>query len=132
MPANIYIVEDHPLMQHMMVEFINQLPDLHVCGVGGTAKEALTHLSTRSVDLVVIDLSLPDQNGIELLKLVKQQWPTLPCLMFSSYEETAYVQQAFAAGVGGYLFKGDPDELVLAIRHVLEGKSYRSTSSSTI
>lgn len=124
MIANIYIVEDHPLMQQTMAEFLNRAPDLHVCGAVSTAQEALAELPTTQTDLVLIDLALPDKSGLELLRSLQHMLPNLRCLMFSSYQDAIYVHQALAAGACGYLFKGEPLELVNAIRQVLNGERY--------
>lgn len=124
MTTNIYIVEDHPLMQYTMVEFLNRTPDLQVCGAVTTGQEALAQLSTTQTDLVLIDLALPDQSGLDLLRSLQRTLPHLPCLMFSSYQEATYIHQALAAGARGYLFKGEPLELVKAIRQVLNGERY--------
>lgn len=131
MQANIYIIEDHPLMQRMMCEFINRIPDLHVCGVAATAQEALAQIPALVVEVVLVDVSLPDMNGIDLVRTLQAWRPALPCLIVSSYQETIYVQQALAAGACGYLFKGDPAELAVAIRRVLKGEAYLSTSTHT-
>lgn len=126
MAANIYIVEDHPFMQYSMVEFLNRTPDFHVCGATATAEAALAQLPTLQTDLVLIDLSLPGKSGLELLQELHATVPTLPCLMYSSYQEKTYVQQAMSAGARGYLFKGEPLELVNAMRQVLAGHAYVS------
>jgi len=124
MTTSIYIVEDHPLMQYTMVEFLNRTPDLVVCGAVSTAQEALAQLPTTQPDLVLIDLALPDMSGLDLLRSLQDTLPNLPCLMFSSYQEATYVHQALTAGARGYLFKGEPLELVKAIRQVLNGGRY--------
>lgn len=124
MTTNIYIVENHPLMQYTMVEFLNRTPDLQVCGAVATVQEALAQLPTTQTDLVLIDLALPDKSGLDLLRSLQRTLPNLPCLIVSSYQEASYVRQALAAGARGYLFKGDPLELVNAIRQVLNGERY--------
>lgn len=126
MQANIYLVEDHPLMQRMTCEFINRMPDLHVCGMAATAQQALDELPTTTVDLVIVDVSLPDMDGIHLVSTLRQQQPTLLCLMLSGHQEQSYVERARAAGAAGYIAKGNPLELVEAIRRVLNGESHVS------
>ena len=131
MAANIYIIEDHPLMQRMMSEFINRMPDLQVCGIAATAQEALDQLPTTTVDLVLVDVSLPDMDGIHLVQALHAQQPTLVCLMLSGHQERSYVQRALAVGARGYLAKGNPSELVMAIHQVLKGEIYLSESLRT-
>lgn len=119
MAAKIFIVEDHPFMRHMLCEFLNWLPGITVCGAAATAQHALAELATTQADLVLVDVVLPDLNGIEFVRLV-QQWQAPPlCLIYSSYEELVYIQQAFEAGACGYLFKRHPLDLAAAIRRVL-------------
>lgn len=128
MAANIYLIEDHPLMQRMMAEFINRMPDLQMCGMAATAQEALAQLPTATVDLVLVDVSLPDMDGIHLVSELHEQQPALRCLMLSGHQEQGYVQRALAAGARGYLAKGNPLELVNAIQRVLQGEIYLSES----
>lgn len=126
MGANIYIVEDNPLMQRMMCEIINRIPDLQVCGVAATAQEALDQIPAISVELALIDVSLPDMNGIDLVKTLHARQPTLACLMLSGHQEQSYVQRALTAGARGYVAKGNPIELQDAIHQVLQGEIYLS------
>lgn len=128
MVAQIYLIEDHPLMQRMMAEFINRMPDLQVCGIAATAQDALDQLPTTAVDLVLVDVSLPDMDGIHLVSELHKQQPALRCLMLSGHQEHGYVQRALAVGARGYLAKGNPLELVTAIQQVLEGEIYLSES----
>jgi DNA-binding NarL/FixJ family response regulator len=132
MGTNIYIIEDHPLMQRMICEFLNRIPDLHVCGSASTAQEALNQLPMAAVDLALIDVSLPDMDGIHLVSELRAQQPTLRCLMLSGHQEQSYVQRALAVGACGYVAKGNPLELVNAIRHVLKGERYVSESLRAI
>lgn len=128
MPSTIYIAEDHPLVAEMLGEFINALPDLHVCGAATTAQAALAQIPTLAVDLVIIDVSLPDMDGIDLLATLLAQQPTMRCLMFSGHQEHTYVERALALGARGYVAKGNPPELVNAIHQVLTGEIYLSPS----
>lgn len=131
MTANIYLIEDHPLMQRMISEFIKRMPDLQVCGMAATAQEALAQLPSLAADLVLVDVSLPDMDGIHLVSELLEQQPTLYCLMLSGHQEHSYVQRALAVGARGYLAKGDPLELINAIQRVLHGELYLSESLRT-
>lgn len=128
MSANIYITEDHPLVAEMLGEYINAMPDLQVCGAATTAQAALAQIPTLAVDLVLLDVSLPDIDGLTLLETLLAQQPTLRCLMLSGHQEAKYVQRALAVGARGYVAKGNPPELVNAIRQVLTGQIYLSPS----
>lgn len=127
-PANIYLVEDHPLLQRMLREVIARWPELQVCGGATTAHAALVQLPTLAIDLMLVDVSLPDRNGIELVELILRQRPALPCVMLSGHQEHSYVQQALVAGARGYIAKGNPLELRDAINQVLQGRLYVSPS----
>ncbi len=126
MSKNIYIIEDHPLMQKMLREFLNRLSHLNVCGIATTGQEALEQLPTAGADLVLIDVSLPDMSGIDLLEELQTWHPVLPCLMLSGHQEAIYIQRALTAGAKGYVAKGHPLELADAIQQVLAGNVYLS------
>lgn len=130
MGSNIYIVEDHPLMQRMTKELINRMTNLQVCGVAATAQEALAQLPAAEVALVLVDVSLPDMSGIDLVRQLRAQHPDLCCLMLSGHQEQSYVQRALAAGARGYIAKGNPFELRDAIAQVLQGKIYLTQALS--
>lgn len=126
--ATVYIVEDHPVMQRMLRDLLNRLPNLRVGGVAGTAQEATGQILNREMDLVLVDVSLPDMNGIELVQALRAKRPNLRCLMLSGHQESNYVQHALAVGARGYIAKGNPLELQEAINQVLRGEIYLSAS----
>ncbi len=131
MLTHIFIVEDHPLMREMLNEFLPvHAPDLEVCGAAGRGEEALECFEAAAADLALIDVALPGMTGIDLVEKLQARRPGLPCLMYSGHGEIAYVERALAAGARGYLLKGDPEELVGAIRQVLDGDTYVSKSLS--
>lgn len=126
MSVSIYLVEDHPVMRQMLQVFIARMPGHEVCGVAGSGEEALDHLPEAEADLVLIDLSLPEMSGIDLITEIRGRWPALQCLILSGHKEASYVQQALAVGARGYLLKGNPYELSDAIRQVRAGDVYLS------
>jgi DNA-binding NarL/FixJ family response regulator len=79
-----------------------------------------------NVDLVLVDVSLPNMSGIELVAMIRQQMPQLRCLMLSGHNELEYVRRALAAGAWGYVTKGNPRVLLEAIQDVLAGETYLS------
>ncbi len=125
MPANIYIIEDHPLMQKMIKQFLSRLTSLTICGTAGSAQEALAQIP-GDIDIALVDVSLPDMNGIMLVSELKALYPQLYCLMLSGHQESTYAQRALAAGASGYVTKGNPIELANAIEQVLAGDVYLS------
>lgn len=126
MDSQIYIVDDHALVQTMLRDFISAMPGLHVCGGALTAGEALAQIPTLPVDLAIVDIALPDFDGLQLVEKLRAQQPTLRCLMYSGHQERGYVQRALAAGAVGFVAKGNPAELITAIRTVLAGDLYLS------
>jgi DNA-binding NarL/FixJ family response regulator len=126
MSTNIFLVDDQPDLVSVLRDFLNGLPDVIVCGVAASGQEALAQLPTLSVALVLVDASLPDITGIELVKAIGAWRPALPCLMLSGYQDVARVRVALAAGALGYIVKGDPCELAEAIRLALNDEIYLS------
>lgn len=126
MATQIYIVEDHTLMRRLTCEAIEKMPGFSVCGTAGSAEEALDAIDGAEVDLVLIDVSLPQMSGLELLEVLLDRWPTLRCLIFSGHKEPTYVRQALSAGARGYLLKGNPYEIRMAIDEVLAGNRFLS------
>ena len=126
MSIKIFLVEDHPLMQRTLCEFIMRLPDFEVCGVARTAENALDRLAEAMPDLVLVDMSLPQMNGAELIRITQERWPGLRCILLSGHCEETYMQQALAAGARGYILKGRPTEIYPAFQRVMAGELYLS------
>lgn len=128
MPTNIYIVEDHPLMREMLTELIEEDPDFRVCGVASSGEDALDHAEALNPHLLLIDISLPRMSGIEFVLEARQRWPLTRLVMLSGHGERHYAASALSAGANGFVVKGNPDEIVDAIRQVFRGETYLSAS----
>lgn len=124
--ARVYLVEDHDVMREMIGEFLESRAGLTVVGGAATADAAIAELEGLDVELVLVDTSLPDMNGIELVRCLHDRRPDILCLMYSGHDETFYVERALEAGARGYVVKGNPRELPGAIRQVLSGGTYWS------
>jgi DNA-binding NarL/FixJ family response regulator len=124
MPLNVLIIEDHPLIQEVLRQIFQREPGFAVCGLVATAEAGLERLSEVAADVVLVDLSLPDVNGIDLIREIVGRWEGLPCLVFSGHAETFYIQRAREAGARGYVLKGNPFELPDAVRQVALGGSH--------
>jgi DNA-binding NarL/FixJ family response regulator len=123
----IFLIEDHPITRDGFAELINYQQDLLACGHAGTAAKAITGIEASDPGLVVVDVSLPDAHGIELIKDLLARRPNLPILVLSMHDETLYAERALRAGAKGYVMKQEPTEVVLAaIRKVLAGGTYLS------
>ena len=123
----IMIVDDHPIFCLGMAALINKEPDLSVCGNEETAHAAWRAITENPPDLVILDISLKESNGIELLENIKREFPDLPVLMLSMYDESLYAERALVSGARGYIMKQKAvEQVVEAIRQVLSGEIYAS------
>tara|TARA_R110002096_G_scaffold387471_4_gene581653 strand:+ start:275 stop:928 length:654 start_codon:yes stop_codon:yes gene_type:complete len=132
-PAKVVIVDDHPVMRLGLTQLIQSTGEVVVVGEAGSATEAL-HLmeSIGEVDLVVVDVSLPDRNGIELIKDLRVLDESLKCLVISSHDENVYAERVLRAGGRGYMMKDRaPDQLVEAVKQVLGGGIFLSKEMTT-
>jgi DNA-binding NarL/FixJ family response regulator len=127
----ILIVDDHPMMRQGLVQLIEHEPDFTAWGEADTAAQALALMSTRKPDLVLVDISLPDKNGLELIKDIQVLHPGLPVLVFSMHDEALYAERVLRAGGRGYIMKQEGGKkLMEAVRHVLGGQIYVSEKMS--
>lgn len=129
--TRIILVDDHPIVRRGIADLINSEADLSVVGDAGTMQEAMSLASTVKPDLMIVDVSLDGNNGIELMKNLSSRWSTLPILAYSMHDEAIYAERALRAGAKGYVMKeAEPDSLLAAIREVLKGKIYLSSAMS--
>ncbi len=123
----VLIADDHGIVRAGLRQFISGEPDIQVTAEAGTGDEVMAHLRTSQFDVLVLDISMPDRNGIDVLKLIRQRLPELPVLILSTYPEDQYAINLIRAGASGYLTKESaPDDLVKAIRTVAQGRRYVS------
>lgn len=123
----VLIADDHAIVRQGLKLILSETNDLEVAGEADGGVRALHLIRSGGYDVVLMDVSMPDRNGIDTLKLVKKEFPRLPVLMLSMHPEEQYAVRALRAGAAGYLSKqGAPDQLVTAIRQVAAGKKYVS------
>lgn len=128
----VFIVDDHPVTRQGLAFLINQQKDLIVCGEAPTAAMALELIPTANPNLTLVDITLPDKPGIELIKDIKVMHPELPVLVVSMHKESLYAERSLRAGARGYIMKDMGGEgIVRAIRRVLSGQIYLSEAMST-
>lgn len=119
----ILLVDDHPLMRRGQADLLNREPDLVVCGEAGTAQEAMEAIAKVKPDLVLVDMGLPDKDGLELTKDIQALHPGLPVLAMSMQDESLFAARVLRAGGRGYVMKQEgPERLAAAIRTVLGGQ----------
>jgi DNA-binding NarL/FixJ family response regulator len=123
----IFLVEDHPVTREGFAQLINYQTDLEVCGQAGTAVKALAAIPVNNPDLVIVDISLAESNGLELIKQIKSRHAHLPMLVLSTHDEGLYAERALRSGARGYVMKQAPTtEVMAAIRKVLNGELFLS------
>ncbi|MCB1279295.1 response regulator transcription factor, partial [Prosthecobacter sp.] len=124
---NVVLVDDHPIMRHGLAQLIRGEPGLEVSGEAGSAREGLDVVGKLKPDLVIIDLTLPDKNGLELVKDIRAAHPATQCLVLSMHDETLYGERSLRAGARGYVMKEEAaDHLIAAIQKILGGGLYVS------
>jgi DNA-binding NarL/FixJ family response regulator len=123
----VFVVDDHPIVRQGLALLIDQQPDLVVCGAAEEAESAFAAITASRPDVVVLDISLPGRDGIELLKSIRAAEPELPILVLSMHDETIYAERVLRAGANGYIMKQEATENVLvALRRILRREVYLS------
>jgi DNA-binding NarL/FixJ family response regulator len=126
-PTRVLIVDDHPLVRQGLIGLIAPHRDFEICGEASGIKEAQVVAATARADVAIIDLTLEDGNGIELIKQFKEKYPEMKLLVVSMHEESLFAERALRAGASGYVSKREAIRtIVQAVRTVLAGKVYLS------
>jgi DNA-binding NarL/FixJ family response regulator len=124
-PARILIVDDHPMMREGLSALLSNQPDLVACGEAANISEALQLANNTAPDVVVVDIALNGENGLELVRQLKSHNPLLRILVLSMYDDELYAERALEAGAMGYLNKQSVGHnIIVAIRRVLAGERY--------
>ncbi len=124
--ARIFIVDDHPIFRKGLKQLINEEPDLEVCGEAEDANEARKKIAELKPDMAIIDLTLRDKSGLELLNDIHSRY-SMPTLVVSMHDESLYAERVLKAGSSGYIMKQEmTTSVITAIRHVLNGGIYAS------
>jgi two-component system invasion response regulator UvrY len=126
---NVLIVDDHAIVRQGLRQLLMESGKVMLIGEAACGAEAMQQIREVEWNVVVLDISLPDRNGIEILKQIKKERPKIPVLMLSMHEEGLYAIRALKAGASGYLTKQSaPSELMAAIRQVSIGRKYLTTT----
>jgi len=127
----LLIVDDHPMMRTGLAQLIDNEGDLKVCSEADNAGQAINAVSKQKFDLALVDISLPDKSGLELIKDLRSLSPALPILVVSMHDEMVYAERVLRAGARGYIMKQEGGQKFLqAIRQVLSGQVYVSDKMS--
>ena len=126
---NILICDDHTIIREGLRQILQKLPDVVNIKEAGSAKEAFVQLNEETFDIVLLDITLPDKNGLDTLQSIKAKYPSVKVLIVSMHPYEQYAIRALKLGASGYLRKDtSPNELLLAIRKIANGGIYVSES----
>ena len=125
--TQVLIVDDHPMVRDWLAQMIRREPDLAVCGEASDAAGALRAITTLKPDMAIVDLTMRDSHGTELIRDIGQRFKELPVLVLSMHDESLYAERAIRAGARGYITKQEAGQKIKdAIRCVLNGQIYLS------
>jgi DNA-binding NarL/FixJ family response regulator len=130
--AKVLIIDDHPVVRNGLSQLICHEGDLEVCGEAGSASEALKLIPALRPDILLLDISLGETNGISLIKDILSRFGEMNILALSMHDESLYAERALRAGAKGYIMKEEAtDKVIGAIRRVLRGEIHLSERMST-
>lgn len=123
----VFIIDDHPMVVAGIQALLNHSEEVHICGAAHDAGTALEMLKTSTAQVVLLDINLPDMNGIDLCVLLKKVFPKLKILGLSTFNERSYITRMMEAGASGYLLKNaSREELEDAVVAAHKGRAYLS------
>ena len=125
-PSSILLVEDHAAFANALLNILNKNGNMNVVAVADSAEKALEQLPELHVDLVLVDVSLPQMSGINLVAALHEKYPDLPCVMLSGHMSSQYARRALNAGARGYLLKDNPAGILTGIEQIVRGEIYVS------
>ncbi len=132
-PKKVLIVDDHSIVRHGLAMLIQQDAGLSVCGEAGTLAEATSAIESKEPDIIVLDLTLKDENGLDLLQQLRSNGNKIPVLILSMHDETTYGVKALKSGANGYVMKEQADDVIIdALQKVLSGDLYISPELSSL
>lgn len=131
-PHRILIVDDHAIVRQGIALLLTRQPDFVVCGEAGTYEEGLDAIESLKPDAVLVDITLKERSGLDLVREAKERDPALKALILSMHDEEDYAERALKAGALGYVMKEHADEVVVeALRKILKGEVYLSPMMNT-
>jgi two-component system, NarL family, invasion response regulator UvrY len=134
-PIRILIGDDHRIVREGLKQVLADAPEIEVVAEAATGQDVVRQVDALAghagLDTVLLDIAMPERDGLEVLQLLKRSWPTLPVLMLSTYPENQYAVRCTKLGAAGYLNKSaHPDEMITAVRKVATGGLYVSASTA--
>lgn len=129
MCVRVFIVDDHPVVVAGLKSLLSQLNNIEVAGAVSNAFEAIPFLKSNPVDVILLDINLPDISGIDLCKKIHKEFPEIKIVGISTFSDRSYISRMIENGALGYLIKSaSAEEIAEAIETVLKGKMYLSVS----
>ena len=129
MPISVFIVDDHPMVVAGLQSLLENLDNIQVAGAVPNAFETIAFLKNNKVDVILLDINLPDISGIDLCKKITNEFPAIKILGISTFSERSYISRMIENGALGYLIKSaSREEIAEAIETVMKGKMYVSVS----
>ena len=128
----VYLVDDHPAIREAIRDTIEGTIDMEICGETSSSDEAFREIEELRPDVAIVDISLNDAHGLDLVQNVRSQYPDVRMIVFSMYDENVYAERAIRAGAAGYLMKSEPTKNIIeAVRSAHEGEVYLSRKMSS-
>lgn len=133
MPIKVFIIDDHPMVVAGLNSLLGRLENIEVAGAVSNAFEAIPFLKINPIDVILLDINLPDISGIDLCKKIHKEFPEIKIVGISTFSERSYISRMIENGASGYLIKSaSAEEIAEAIDTVLKGRIYLSVSMEHI
>jgi DNA-binding NarL/FixJ family response regulator len=131
-PIRVFLLDDHEVVRRGVHDLLNDEPDIEVVGEAGTAEQALVRVPALRPDVAVLDVRLPDGDGVTVCRELRSRMPELACLMLTSFDDEEALLDSIMAGASGYVLKQiRSSDLVSAVRTVARGQSLLDPSAAT-
>ncbi|HMP31393.1 MAG TPA: response regulator transcription factor [Saprospiraceae bacterium] len=128
----VLIVDDHPMILEGLRTLLREANDINITGLCANAIEAMSSIKHSLPDVALLDINLPDINGIELCEKIKKEFPSIQTIAITTFSERSYIQKMLQAGASGYLIKSSTkEEIINAIHQVHKGGMYMNVSFDT-
>jgi len=130
---NIVVVDDHPIVRNGLLDILLKFPFIDSVKLADGGKSFLTLMKNHSADLVILDIRMPDMDGVDLAKIVKEKYRNMAIMIFSSHLSEQYIHQCYEIGVNAYISKdADTGEIKTAIQSIMKGETYFSADVKTV
>jgi DNA-binding NarL/FixJ family response regulator len=130
--VRVFIVDDHPAVREAVAAAINSTVHLRLIGESGSAKQALRQMERRTPNVAVVDISLDDAHGLDLVEQIRERFPSVRVVVYSMYDESVYAERAIRAGASAYVMKSESTaKVIAAIESVSAGDVYLSRRMSS-